>query len=56
MNPAITTECPRPEKPVQGTCTHARLFGMNPQGTSSDLWIEQFYTWMKDRGELKAAR
>ena len=25
------------------------------QGTSSDLWIEEFYTWMKDRGELKAA-
>jgi len=29
-------------------------FGMNQQGTSSDLWIEEFYTWMKDRGELKA--
>jgi acetyl esterase/lipase len=31
-------------------------FGMNQQGTSSDLWIEEFYTWMKDRGELKAAK
>jgi acetyl esterase/lipase len=31
-------------------------FGMNQQGTSSDMWIEEFYTWMKDRGELKAAK
>lgn len=31
-------------------------FGMSPQGTSSDLWTEEFYTWMKDRGELKAAQ
>jgi acetyl esterase/lipase len=31
-------------------------FGMNQQGASSDLWIEEFYTWMKDRGELKAAK
>jgi acetyl esterase/lipase len=29
-------------------------FGMNPMGTTSDLWIEEFYTWMQDRGELKA--
>jgi len=31
-------------------------FGMNQQGASSDLWIEEFYTWMKDRGELSAAK
>jgi hypothetical protein len=24
-------------------------FGMKQQGTSSDMWIEEFYTWMKDR-------
>jgi acetyl esterase/lipase len=25
-------------------------FGMNRQGTTSDMWIDEFYTWMKDRG------
>jgi acetyl esterase/lipase len=25
-------------------------FGMNHQGTTSDMWIEEFYAWMKDRG------
>jgi len=25
-------------------------FGMKPQGTTSDMWMEEFYTWMKDRG------
>ncbi|WP_206244355.1 alpha/beta hydrolase [Novosphingobium terrae] len=28
-------------------------FGMRKQGKSSDLWIEELYTWMKDRGLLK---
>ena len=27
-------------------------FGASHQGTTSDLWIEQFYAWMKARGEL----
>jgi acetyl esterase/lipase len=27
-------------------------FGMNQQGTTSDMWIEEFYAWMKDRGLL----
>ena len=31
-------------------------FWMNQLGTSSELWIEEFYTWRKDRGELKAAK
>ena len=25
-------------------------FGMNRQGTTSDMWIDEFCTWMKDRG------
>ena len=29
-------------------------FGMNHQGTTSDLWMDEFYAWMKDRGELTA--
>jgi acetyl esterase/lipase len=29
-------------------------FGMRTMGTTSDLWIDEFYTWMKDRGELTA--
>jgi acetyl esterase/lipase len=28
-------------------------FGMNRKGTTSDLWIDEFYAWMKDRGLLK---
>ena len=28
-------------------------FGMRHQGTTSDLWIEEFYTWMKDSGWLR---
>ncbi|WP_084455969.1 alpha/beta hydrolase [Novosphingobium rosa] len=28
-------------------------FGMRQQGKTSDLWIEEFYAWMKDRGLLK---
>lgn len=27
-------------------------FGMNHQGTTSDMWIDEFYAWMKDRGLL----
>lgn len=27
-------------------------FGMRKQGTTSDLWIDQFYAWMQDRGLL----
>ncbi len=27
-------------------------FGMRKQGTTSDLWIEEFYAWMKARGLL----
>jgi len=27
-------------------------FGASHQGTTSDLWIQQFYAWMKARGEL----
>jgi dipeptidyl aminopeptidase/acylaminoacyl peptidase len=27
-------------------------FGMNQQGTTSDMWIEEFYAWLKDRGLL----
>jgi acetyl esterase/lipase len=27
-------------------------FGASSQDTSSDLWLEEFYTWMKSRGEL----
>jgi len=29
-------------------------FGMQTKGTTSDIWIDEFYTWMKDRGELTA--
>ena len=29
-------------------------FGMRHQGTTSDLWAEQFYVWMKARGLLAA--
>jgi acetyl esterase/lipase len=29
-------------------------FGASHQGTTSDLWIQQFYAWMKARGELDA--
>jgi acetyl esterase/lipase len=29
-------------------------FGMQPKGTTSDMWIDEFYTWMRDRGELTA--
>ncbi len=28
-------------------------FGMTPKGTSSDLWIEQFYRWLEMRGLLR---
>lgn len=28
-------------------------FGMNHMGTTSDMWIEEFYAWMKDYGLLK---
>jgi hypothetical protein len=27
---------------------------MQTKGTTSDIWIDEFYTWMKDRGELTA--
>lgn len=27
-------------------------FGMRRQGSTSDLWINEFYAWMKDRGML----
>jgi len=30
-------------------------FGASHRGTTSDLWMEQFYAWMQDRGELTAA-
>jgi acetyl esterase/lipase len=30
-------------------------FGASHQGTTSDLWSEQFYAWLKDRGTLGAA-
>jgi acetyl esterase/lipase len=30
-------------------------FGMSHKGTTSDMWIEEFYTWMKSRGLLAAA-
>jgi acetyl esterase/lipase len=30
-------------------------FGALPHGTTSDLWMDQFYTWMKDRGTLSPA-
>ncbi len=29
-------------------------FGASHKGTTSDLWIQQFYAWMKSRGELDA--
>jgi acetyl esterase/lipase len=29
-------------------------FGMRHQGTTSDLWIEEFYLWMKDNGWLSS--
>ena len=29
-------------------------FGMRHQSTTSDLWAEQFYAWMKGRGLLTA--
>lgn len=31
-------------------------FGMRKQGKSSDLWIEQFHTWMQDRGLLVVSK
>jgi hypothetical protein len=27
-------------------------FGVSHRGTTSDLWIDQFYAWMQDRGLL----
>ena len=30
-------------------------FGMRQRGTTSDLWAEQFYAWLKERGELESA-
>jgi acetyl esterase/lipase len=30
-------------------------FGASQQGTTSDLWSEEFYTWLKDRGALGGA-
>lgn len=30
-------------------------FGMRQQGTTSDLWFEEFFTWMKDRKLLNSA-
>jgi acetyl esterase/lipase len=30
-------------------------FGMRHQGKTSDLWIDEFHAWMKDRGLLKPA-
>ena len=30
-------------------------FGIRQQGTTSDLWAEQFYAWMKAQGLLGAA-
>jgi acetyl esterase/lipase len=29
-------------------------FGMSRKGATSDLWVDEFYAWMKDRGELGA--
>jgi hypothetical protein len=29
-------------------------FGIRQQGTTSDLWAEQFYAWMKAQGLLGA--
>ena len=31
-------------------------FGMRKQGSPSDLWADQFYTWMKARGLLTASK
>jgi acetyl esterase/lipase len=30
-------------------------FGMNHLGSTSDLWIDEYFAWMKDRGLLAAA-
>ena len=30
-------------------------FGMKHLGATTDMWIDEFYTWMKDRGELAKA-
>lgn len=29
-------------------------FGASHRGTTSDLWLEEFYTWLKSRGTLEA--
>ncbi len=31
-------------------------FGMNHMGTTSDMWIDEFYAWMMDNGLLKRAQ
>ena len=30
-------------------------FGASRRGTTSDLWLDEFYAWLKDRGELGTA-
>ena len=30
-------------------------FGASHRGTTSDLWMDEFYAWMQDRGDLTAA-
>jgi hypothetical protein len=31
-------------------------FGSRRKGSTSDLWINEFYAWLKDRGELYPAK
>ena len=43
-------ESPKAEFHLYSAGSHG--FGMGIKGTTSDLWIEQFYAWMKARGYL----
>ena len=43
----------KPEAHIYASGGHG--FGMKPQGTTSDHWIDEFYFWLEVQGLTKAA-